>query len=733
MTYPDGAVIALRAAGVSFVVDPCRPVPRVLHWGKDLGELGDDELEALRLTSIPAILNNSPDVPRTFSAWPTESEGWSGTPAQTGHAGGVATTPRPVLESVEVDIPANGVGGSVTFTLVDETSTTRPTLRYSLSEDGIVAVDMSLERHAPAPSLLAKVPYELVTLTAMLPLPERASEIVDFSGKWCRERSIQRTPVRFGTHRRDARRGKPGHDSPFMTLVGTPGFSFGRGEVWGMHVAWSGNQHTLVERLPEGAGALSTIIGGGGSVVPGEILLADGDLFAAPTVYFTWSDTGMDGISDRFHRTLRRRPSHPAQPRPLVLNTWEAVYFDHDLGRLESLVDTAARVGVERVVLDDGWFSGRRDAGAGLGDWFVDATVWPAGLSPIVERIRSHSMQFGLWFEPEMINLDSELARRHPDWILGPSVGLGATSRNQYVLNIANPEAYDYLLERIGALVNENSIDYIKWDHNRDLHEAVARTPLGDRPSVRAQTLALYSLIDDLRARHPGLEIETCAGGGGRIDLGILERTDRVWASDCNDPVERAEIDRWTAMLLPPELIGTHVGAARSHTTGRVTDASFRLAVALFAHSGIERDLTLCDEQELEQLTAWAGMYREFRPLLHTGRVVNADLDDVQCSLRGVVAHDGSHALFAWIRLATSPLGQTGRVAFPGLDATARYEVRVRNELGAAARHEGADPAWVSAAVNDWTAIPGSVIAIAGLPLPTLNPEQAMLIEFRKA
>ncbi|WP_273939221.1 alpha-galactosidase [Kutzneria chonburiensis] len=201
----------------------------------------------------------------------------------------------------------------------------------------------------------------------------------------------------------------------------------------------------------------------------------------------------------------------------------------------------------------------------------------------------------------------------------------GPPSRNQYVVDLTNPEAWTYLLTSIDALVAEYGIDYIKWDHNRDLHEAVDHT---GRPVVHNQTLALYRLIDELKVRHPGLEIESCASGGGRVDLGILTRTDRVWASDCNDPVERQSIQRWTGQLLPPELIGSHVGPERSHTTGRRTDDSFRLATALFGHAGIEQDLTACSPAEIDKLTAWAAMYKELRPLLHSGRVVRAELPD---------------------------------------------------------------------------------------------------------
>ncbi|WP_253385569.1 alpha-galactosidase [Microbacterium foliorum] len=733
MTSRADAVVALRAAGASFVVHIAAPIPRVLHWGADIGEVDPATASALAHTAGPAQLNNSPDIPRTFSALPTEFEGWSGTPAIAGNAQGRATTPRPRLVAHEVEREGPESGGRITLDFEDVVTGLRTTLRYHLDEHGVLAVDAAIVRDAALSPRIGGAPYTLDGILALLPLPERAAEVLDFTGKWCRERSPQRMPFGFGTHLRSAHRGKPGHDSPFLLVAGTPGFGFGHGEAWAVHLAWSGEQRYLAERLTEGAGAFSSIIGAGEELHSGEVILEDGDRYDAPTALFIWSAAGVDGLSDRMHRRLRSRQSHPRAPRPLVLNTWEAVYFDHDLDRLTALIERAAEVGVERIVLDDGWFRGRREADAGLGDWYVDEQVWPHGLAPLVDLVRSHGMQFGLWFEPEMINLDSDLARAHPDWVLGPAEGLGPASRSQYVLDIAHPEAYDYLLERIDFFVREHAIDYVKWDHNRDLLEAVSRGDDGDRPSVHRQTMALYRLLDELRRRHPALEIETCSGGGGRIDLGILDRTDRVWASDCNDPVERVQIERWTRTIVPPELIGSHLGAARSHTTSRTTDLSFRLTTALTAHAGIERDLTAVDNAELAMIATWARMYREFRPLLHTGRVVNADVADEATALTGIVAQDGSAALFTWSRFVTSTSGQSGRVRFPGLDAAATYTIAIREDLGAASRHQGDDPEWVADAIQSPIAVPGAVIVSVGLPLPTLNPQQAMLIEVRRS
>ena len=700
-----GRFAQLRAAGTGFVVDlTARPVPVIVHWGRDLGELDESGLAALAFVGEPAVLNNSVDVPRRCSVWPTEAEGWAGTPALSGHRDGVATTPRPRL--VEHSLAEN----RLVLVLDDAITGLRITLTYAMDSSGVLSAQATL--------VASEGLYEVAGVSTLLPLPSRAVEVLDFTGKWCRERSPQRTRLGHGAHVRESRRGKPGQDSPYLMTVGVPGFGFAEGEVWGLHVAWSGDQRYVVEQLPE----TPPVLGGGELLRPGEVRLGPGERYETPISYFAWSDEGLDGLAARWH-ALQRRKVRP--PRPLVLNTWEAVYFDHDLDRLQALADAAAKVGVERVVLDDGWFRGRRDDTAGLGDWQVDTTVWPQGLTPFVDHVKGLGMQFGLWFEPEMVNLDSDLAREHPEWILGAPGELGPPSRNQYVVDLANPDAWAYLLTSIDDLVSQYGIDYIKWDHNRDLHEAVTHD---GRPSVHNQTLALYRLIDELKRRHPGLEIESCASGGGRVDLGILARTDRVWASDCNDPVERQSIQRWTAQLLPPELIGSHVGPERSHTTSRRTDDSFRLATALFGHAGIEQDLTACSPAEIDKLTAWAAMYKELRPLLHSGRVVRADLpDDGGLLFHGVISNE--QGLFCLARISTSPAGQSWRVRLPGLSRGRDYRLRIRGDLGLPSMRQVRAPEWVPAALADWVRVPGAVLVDAGVAMPTLDPGQALLLE----
>jgi alpha-galactosidase len=715
--------VYLRGGGASLLIELSSPRPRIVHWGEDLGPLSPKDRLSIRADAVPLVTHSSTDEPRHLTILPTEADAWSGTPGIEGSLRGGTSFVRFEIAGVEADEAA----GTLTLDLLDPTTLVAARVAYQLNAHGLLAVTTTISLAAagttqPGPH----AEYALSSLTTLLPLPERAVDLVDFTGKWSRERSPQRQRINQGTRLRESRRGRPSLDSPYLMMAGTAGFSFRSGEVWATHVGWSGNQRYLVEQLPEGAGVHRSVIGGGELLHAGEITVTSAAPYSAPTIYFAWSSTGMDGVASVFHSSLRARESHPTSPRPLTLNTWEAVYFDHDLTRLIELVETAADIGVERLVLDDGWFTGRRDDTTGLGDWFVDPEVWPTGLTPLVDRVRARGLQFGLWFEPEMVNLGSAIAAAHPDWILAPSRGTGPSIRNQFVLNLANPEAWAFVLDRLDTLVAEYSIDYIKWDHNRELHES-SRRDAADAVGVHAQTEALYRLLDELRQRHPDLEIESCASGGGRVDLGILQRTDRVWASDCNDPEERQAIQRWTAQLIPLELIGSHVGAREAHTTHRTTALSFRLATALFGHAGLELDVTRVDQSELEQLAAWAALYKELRGLLHSGTVVRADVADHETLLTGVVAADTGEAIFSWSRLSTSPPQQSGRIRFPGLDPQRTYRLTVRTEIGASALQEQ-PPVWFDAALTTGIEVSGIELTRVGIVMPTLDPQQALLL-----
>ncbi|MCU1446095.1 MAG: glycoside hydrolase clan [Cryobacterium sp.] len=398
------------------------------------------------------------------------------------------------------------------------------------------------------------------------------------------------------------------------------------------------------------------------------------------------------------------------------------MYFHHDLGRLERLAAVATAVGVERFVLDDGWFRARRSDTAGLGDWTVDAQVWPDGLHPLLRAVERYGMEFGLWFEPEMVSLDSDLAREHPDWLLGPDDGGVRSWRNQYVLDVSNPQVFEYLFTAISTLVSEYRLGYIKWDQNRDLIEAVS----GGRAHLHRYTEAVYALLDALRARHPDLEIEACASGGARVDLGILERTDRVWASDTNDPFERLEIQRWTGLILPPELIGAHVGPPVAHTTRRASDLGFRIAAALFASAGIEWDITDCTPTELDELRDAFQAYKRLRAVLHTGRTFHLDNGDPGLRISSVISTDRGTAVVRVARVATGGRALPAPLRIPGLTPDALYELRPVPELRAPRTLDVTPPAWLE---RGSVRLPGSTLATLGVRLPQLGPGQALVFE----
>lgn len=715
----DPRIIHLAGGAVSVVLEITHAMPRVLHWG---ARLDAADVTSLAVTADPAVTFSSFDAPRRLGLLPVSGDGWSGTPALAWHRAGAHGDPRLRLTDATVgEEAADGTCSGVVLTADDAGAEVRVTVSMVLDRHGILSTQTDVLSTATSGA-----PLDLAAVRAVMPLPARATELLDFAGRWTREREPQRHVLVAGSHQRATRRGRPGHDAPFLTLVGPEGFGFRHGELWGAHVAWSGDQEVTVEHLPEGAGVHTSVIAAGELLAPGEIRLGPGDSYTSPCVLFAWDDAGIDGVSEAFHGYVRALDAYPRSPRPLTLNTWEAVYFDHDPERLIDLADVAARVGIERFVLDDGWFIGRPDDRSGLGDWVVDTAKWPHGVEQLAAAVHGRGMQFGLWFEPEMVNPDSDLARRHPEWILGGRAD-APQWRHQLVLDLTQEDVRDYLLKRIDHAVHTLGLDYIKWDHNRDLHGAT--TAATAAPAVHRQTRAVYSLIDSLRERHPELEIESCASGGARVDLGILSRVQRVWPSDTNDPVERQSIQRWTGVLVPPELVGSHVGPAVAHTTHRTSSLSFRLATALFGHAGVEWDLASCSEDELAAITEWAAHYKELRPLLHAGRTVRADAADSGALLHGIVSQERDRAVFAWVRVATSGSASTPRTRIPGLDPNRRYQVTVREDFGRASRHDVSDPPWMLGL--DPFVASGRFLAEVGLPLPLLDPGAALLIEMR--
>ena len=446
-------------------------------------------------------------------------------------------------------------------------------------------------------------------------------------------------------------------------------------------------------------------------------------------MYVAAAVDGLDGLAAAWHAHQRSLDAHPAR-QPVVLNVWEAVYFDHDLERLQRIADRAARIGVERFVLDDGWFHQRRDDTVGLGDWTVDPTVWPEGLTPLVDHVRGLGMEFGLWIEPEMVNPDSDLYREHPDWILATGDRVPLLHRNQLVLDLGRDEVREHVFGQITAVLASYPIDSVKWDHNRDLLEAGSNA-LAGAAAVHRQTLGFYALLDDLRAAHPAIDWESCASGGGRVDLGVLERVQRIWTSDMTDAIARQQIQRWTTQLVAPEYVGAHVSSPTSHTTGRTLGLDFRAATALFGSFGIEWDLTDASDDDLARIADWVTRYRRHRPLLHTGRVVRPESSDEAVLLLGVVAADRSEALVAHVQLDESVHNRGVSVRVPGLDPAASYDVRWEGPV---------DLGWTSMSSplapggpTDGTPVTGRMLGSRGFWVPRRRPETVTLVRITSA
>lgn len=719
----------LRAADVSLVLDVSGPhLPRVVHWGAALGDVSDETLAELVRSSVKPVTSATPDVPYVLSVLPEQSAGWLATPGVSGHRAGQGFSTAFVVTDVEVEEAgearpplateaadgAASLAARVTVRATDAAAGLGLVWVLELAVDGLLRTRTRLTNEAPGT-------YDVTGLDAVLPIPRRAGEILDFTGRHIKERSPQRHAFTAGTHLRETRRART-HDGTLLLLAGEPGFGNARGEVWGVHVAWSGNARTFAEQeMPSG----QRVLGGGELLLPGEVRLAEGEEYASPWVYASYGD-GLDTLSTRFHRFLRSRSTHPATPRKALINVWEAVYFDHRLEKLAQLADAAAAAGLERYVLDDGWFRHRRTDNAGLGDWYVDEGVWPDGLHPLVDHVTGLGLEFGLWFEPEMINEDSDAARAHPEWILRTPHRMPARSRDQQVLDLTVPEAWQYIYDRMHAILSEYAIGFVKWDHNRDLVDA-GRQATGTA-GVHEQTLATYRLLRALRAAHPDVEFESCAGGGGRADLGILALTDRIWTSDCIDPLERQTIEAGTGLMVPPELMGSHIASPRSHTTGRRHDIGFRAATAMFGHLGVEWDLTSASPEDLAELGRWVATYKGHRDLLHHGTVVRGDHPDPALRVHGVVAGDQREAIIAVVQVSASVAAIPGRVCIPGLDPALTYRVTPLPPADSSPHSDGAwRPAWWPEGVT----LPGRMLSAIGIQVPVQPPEHTILLHLR--
>ena len=692
----------LSAPTSSLLIEVVNGALVIRHWGAPiLGQNHD-----IALASRVSIANSSWDEPQLPGLMRESARGFLGRPTLSGHRNGKAWSTK--FEVTDF----HHQGNHCAVTLRDFHAELEVIVTFDLDAFGVLIQKATVKN-------IGNSDYVLNEFIHWLPLPREATQTLDFAGRWSNERQPQRRDIQIGTWVRESREGRSGHNFSIADIALTAQTSFQSGSAWATSIAWSGNSHYLVERGFDGQQS----IGAGELLLAGEVILKGNESYEAPALFAVYSSQGLDGVSAAFHSHLRAREIHPKRPRPLTLNMWEALYFDHDEAKIRALVDVAAEVGVERVVLDDGWFHSRRNDRSGLGDWVVDPAVWPNGLTPVIEYINSKGIEFGLWFEGEMVNPDSDLYRAHPEWILHEGDRTPPLWRHQLVLDLGHEEAYKHVLEQTSSLLAAHNIVYIKWDHNRVLVDAGHLGAAG----VRRQTQAIYRLFAELKKRHPGLEIESCASGGARIDLGVIDYVDRFWTSDNNDALERQTIQRWTSQVIPPEMLGTHIGPTHGHQTGRTLELSMRAITALFGHAGIEWNITQATAEERANLATWAKYYKDNRALLHSGKSVRIDYPDEHGYLYGVISADTKKSIFAYVQLTPTVTIHPASLKFAGLDAAANYLVKAVYPAGKPRFMLITPPQWM-----DGITMSGSALATIGVSAPILAPANAVLIEITK-
>lgn len=545
--------------------------------------------------------------------------------------------------------------------------------------------------------------------TPVLPATQNSDKTIEVTGRWCGEFQFNEHPWSAGARLRDTASGRTGHESFPGLIIPEIGTTNSQGACYGFHYAWSGGRKMMTEQLPDGRRQVQF---GHANDVHSELVTEK----ETASLFVCYTEQGFNGIAKSFQHHARAHvlPFKASdRPRLVHYNCWEAVYFNHQLDELKDIASKAKSLGAERFVLDDGWFGKRDDDRSSLGDWTIDPRKFPDGLTPLIEHVNALDMEFGIWFEPEMVNPDSDLYRAHPEWALGaPDQLLG---RHQMLLNLTLPEVRDYLFDAVNDILSNHPITYVKWDHNRVLPFQLA-----------AQTLGFYDLIKRLRDANPDVEFESCASGGGRIDFGVLQHCQRVWLSDSNDAIERFLMQHNAAIWLPSDVVGSHVGPRHCHTSGRILSMSFRAYVAASRHMGFEmdpRELTEDEFNTLSDITAW---YKENRDWMHSGFTQRLDIADPSQLGEICISQDKDRfvAFIAQMTPADAILAKPTRLT--GLIPDARYKITLRNPEDAATTSRGH-----TALSNGSLEMSGQSLMHHGFRLPSAFPATMWVIEGR--
>lgn len=706
----NSEIIRLQSATNDLII---RTGPRteILYWGAHLNYFNPADVTSL-LRPVPNSRLDV-DVPLTLAA-----ENGRGLFSSTGIEGHHRRHDAfPIFTTVKVQ----HTGNQLIIDAIDTTAGLRFTTEIKLDpQTGILQIRNGVTN-------LKTEPYELQRLAVTLPISGYASEVMAFHGRWLQEFLPHRVTLEHGSYCQENRRGRTSHEYFPAQILGESGFNETRGQLWALHLGWSGNHRIRSEVKSDGR----RFIQAEALYFPGEIELGENETQWTPWAYATYSANGLNTMSQHYHQFVREQLIHFAseKKRPVHLNTWEGIYFDHNPEYIMEMATKAAAMGVERFIIDDGWFIGRNNDQAALGDWYLDENKYPHGLMPVIEHVKAQGMEFGIWFEPEMINKNSRLYELHPDWLLELDGYQQPSARYQYVLDLSNPDVFEYLLARVSAILSEYPVDYVKWDMNRPLvqpcHNGIAH--------ANEQTLRFYALLDALQERFPQTEFESCSSGGGRIDYEVLKRSQRFWASDNNDALERQRIQKGMSYFFPLEVTGAHIGSARCHATMRQHSFSFRGITALFGHMGVELDPVSATAEELAGYQHYIQLHKRFRPLLHSGNYWRVELSDPSIQAQGVVNTEQSEALFAVAQIAMPSYALAGNLKLPGLNPQAIYQLTLLDPAQMKRVEEGGHtmrqlPSWIEQPIT----ATGEWLEKAGIALPILDPESAILLHLKQ-
>lgn len=501
-------------------------------------------------------------------------------------------------------------------------------------------------------------------------------DMITLNGSWARERHIERAPLHHGKQLIDSIKGESSHqNNPFVALVSNNADE-DSGEAYGFNLVYSGN--FLAEAEVTQHKRTRFVMG----INPLDFgwLLESGESFTAPEAVMVFSDEGIGKMSRTFHDLYRNnliRGEYKDKRRPVLINNWEATYFNFDTDKLIDIAKEASKLGIEMLVMDDGWFGHRDSDNSSLGDWFVYEKKIKGGLKHLVDEVNKLGLKFGIWFEPEMISPDSELFKEHPDWAIQIKGRELTQSREQYVLDYSRKEVRDHIYSMMRKILDSANIEYIKWDMNRQITEPGSTTLPAERQREiwHRYVLGVYDLMERLTTDYPHILLENCSGGGARFDAGMLYYSPQIWTSDDTDAVERLKIQHGTSMCYPCSAMGTHVSDCPNHTLGRSTPFKTRGHVAMVGTFGYELDVTRIPEEDRNYIPTQIEQFNKYNSLVRTGdhyRIGNT-FENIEWDAWMFVSKDKSEALFEFVQILGRPNCYSRRIKLKGLDADALY------------------------------------------------------------